>query len=200
MTDGADPTNECSKYASACVREYPVWLKCLLLPGYIFFFAACWSTKGDDSVRIAKWMVTSAATATVATGVTYQAIRWHEPIPQPCDWDVLTPPSHWENITQSEILPTAAPLHSNKTQNLDLQERHLQERHSLPNQNYTTKNLTAKQNQTISFKPNPILLTPDLRKIICFGLCIVVGILLPVAIVTDLSIRHKLTQPYKPLN
>ena len=193
MTEDAAPTNECSKYASACVSGYPVWLKCLLLPGYIFFFAACWSTKGDDSVRIAKWMATSAATAIVTTGITYQAIHWRKPTSQPCDGDVLTPPLHWENVTQSEILPTAAPLHSNKTQNLELQERH-----SLPNQNYTTTNLTTQQIQTVISKPNPFSLTPDLRKIL--GLCIAVGIFLCICIATDLSILHKLTQPYKPLN
>ena len=205
MAEDAAPTNECSKYASACVSGYPVWLKCLLLPGYIFFFAACWSTKGDDSVRIAKWMATSVATATVTTGVTYQATRWHEPTSQPCDWDVLTPPPHWENETQPEILPSAAQLHSNKTQSLKLKElrQKQKERHSLPNQNYsepyTTSNLTTQQNQTVISKPNPISLTPDSQKIICIGLCIAVGIFLCICIATDLSILHSLTQPYKPL-
>ena len=115
--------NEIAKRASACVRGCPLWLKCLIIPLYLLFFTACWSTSGGETVRITKWLGSSMVNIAVTAGITYQATTKLVPTNQQCESEITPPSTAQYSTNNQEPLPTPTYLISHKPTSLDKENK-----------------------------------------------------------------------------
>ena len=71
-----NPPTRATAYGAACLRGLPGWVKCLFLPLTAVCWTACWSVRGNSTIRIAKWVMTTTMTAVTTSAVTYQTTKW----------------------------------------------------------------------------------------------------------------------------